>query len=204
MPTIGEIKQGYEIKNTIAGHSKYTKYIWHACERCGKERWVKLIHKQPLRVLCLSCSQIGLHPSEATREKLRQACRGEKRPNWKGGRTITRGYIGILLQPNDFFYPMVNKSGYVTEHRLVVAKALGRCLHSWEIVHHKGVKYPRGSIENKQDNRYPENLQLVQEMQHNQLTILERKIDKLLEGQRELKQEIRLLRLENKSLRERI
>ncbi|GAH73274.1 unnamed protein product, partial [marine sediment metagenome] len=88
------------------------------------------------------------------------------------------------------------------EHRLVVAKALGRNLHPWEIVHHKHAKYPAGSIEDKQDNRYPENLQLVSDDRHKQITILERKIDKLLEEQREIKTEIRLLRWENKQLKE--
>jgi len=72
----------------------------------------------------------------------------------------------------------------------VVAKALGRNLHRWEIVHHKHAKYPAGSIEDRQDNRYPENLQLVQEMQHNQITMFEKRI-------RHLEQRVTLLEAEN-------
>ena len=56
---------------------------------------------------------------------------------------------------------MATKKGFVFEHRLVVAKALDRCLLPWEVVHHKGVKYPLDSIENRSDNRYPENLELL-------------------------------------------
>ena len=105
-----------------------------------------------------------------------QQSRGDKSQAWKGGRSIGQGYVLVLLQPDDFFYSMARSNGYVCEHRLVVAKALGRNLHSWEMVHHKGVKYPKGSVENKQDNRYPENLQLVTDDRHKQITIMETKI----------------------------
>lgn len=161
MPEPGEIKRANEI-----GYKSRDKYIWHTCEICGICRWVRFREGKPTNKRCSHCN--GGAP-------------GDKNGSWKGGRSQNSyGYILVLLQPNDFFYPMTlssRKQGrYVLEHRLIVAKALGRCLQSWEIVHHKHDKYPAGSIENKQDNRYPENLQLVTDDRHKQITILESKI----------------------------
>lgn len=140
MAQIGESRKGIEV-----GFKTHGKVIWSACEVCGRERWVQSCWGQPKNVRCGSCTQLAK----------------------KGGRIVGRGgYIFIYIRPDDFFYPMAigaktQWGGYVPEHRLVVAKALGRCLQSWELVHHKGTKYPQSSIENKQDNRYPENLELT-------------------------------------------
>ena len=158
MPEIGEIRLGSEI-----GYKHNRKHIWHACEKCGKERWVRLIGNKPVCNRCLSCSKIG------------------NNYNWRGGRGKSgEGYFTLKLTPDDFFYPMAMKSGHVQEHRLVMAQYLQRCLLPWEIVHHKGTKHPIDSKENRGDNRI-ENLELVGcNGKHNKL------VEKVLKGQARL------------------
>ena len=158
MPQLGEIKKGREMGYC---KNKNSKYIWHACVDCGEERWVRFLNIKvgghPQYLHCSSCAHKGL-------------ITGSRHPNWKGGRMKSEGYIKIWLPPDDFFYSMVGKDGYVLEHRLVAAKSLGRNLHSWEIVHHKN--------HIRDDNRM-ENLQLVSDDRHKQITILEIKINRL-------------------------
>ena len=167
---LGEIRSAKEIGRKGAFH-----YIWAACEDCGKERWVLFCKGVPRsKGRCHICAE--------------HYQRGSNSPHWKGGKIKgAGGYIFVKLQPGDFFYSMANCHGYVREHRLVVAKALGRCLHLWELVHHKHAKYPAGSVEDKQDNRYPENLQLVSDIGHSQITLLGNKIDNQSNLIRELK-----------------
>ena len=62
----------------------------------------------------------------------------EKNPAWKGGIVKSQaGYIRIKLASDDPFYAMCDSEGYVYEHRLVVARSLGRCLTKNEVVHHR-------------------------------------------------------------------
>lgn len=78
--------------------------------------------------------------SQESIQKLREKMTGENNPAWKGGVTYfkTHGnYKGVkyVRCPQEFL-PMARKDGYVMEHRLIVAKAIGRCLTRTEVVHH--------------------------------------------------------------------
>jgi len=128
MAEIGEIR-----KNKCS-----QRQMWLACVDCGKERWVRLNYGKPVYQRCVSCSHKGLNPSPETIMKQSIARRGKRQKSKQGGwLRLANGYIRIRLSSDDFFYSMTDLNGYILEHRLVMAKYLGRCLQSWEIVHHK-------------------------------------------------------------------
>jgi len=85
----------------------------------------------------------------------RRSYKGKDNPQWKGGIKKELGYIKIY-KPD---HPFCDDKGYVRRSRLVMEKHLGRYLKPKEVIHHKGIKYPIGSIENKSDDRI-ENLVL--------------------------------------------
>ena len=90
------------------------KYIWSACMDCGIQRWVQLYRGKPRNLRCKICN--GKQ-------------RGKHHTNWKGGEVkLPDGYIKVWVSPDDFFYPMADKRGYVLQHRLIMATHLGRNL----------------------------------------------------------------------------
>jgi hypothetical protein len=137
MTIIGEIKYGKEI-----GLSPSHKFMWLACLDCKQERWVAIQNNKPRTLRCQHCNSCFVGHL-----------------NWVKGKTNHKqGYILTHLEPNDFFFPMTYGNKYVFEHRLVMAKYLGRLLQPNEIVHHKN--------NNKKDNRI-DNLLLTTRNHHN-------------------------------------
>lgn len=148
---LGEIKKAREIGKGGTG-----RYILVACPECCLEHWVNYRFyengKYSQRGMCASCG-IQLSKNGSSTSK---------------GWFDDSGYRHVHLKKTDFFFSMARSNGDVREHRLVMAQSLGRCLHPWEIVHHKGTKYPMGSKEDKADNRR-ENLELTTESDHKNL-----------------------------------
>ena len=159
MPQLGEIRK----------NEKWQKFIWVACKSCGGERWNLIVRGEPISKLCRVCHARKIQPLIWRGHQTR--IRTSKHRAKNAGH-YERGYKLIKLYPDDSFYPMANNKGFVREHRLVVARALGRCLHFGEVIHHK-----HGFA--KDDNRYPETLQLNTVDGHNTISAMQNKIDAL-------------------------
>ena len=140
MPEIGEVTRG-----RFVGKNGNHPYVWKACEVCGKERWFAYDYYTGLPSRCCSGCRSGMY-------------NGNNATGWKGGRYKEKaGYVVVYLSKDDFFYAMTTRTrgkpshvygGYVQEHRLVMAKSLGRCLQPWEKVHHKNGIRDDNRIEN--------------------------------------------------------
>lgn len=114
----------------------------------------------PRRVVCLGHLRRGTGLCHPCASALR--C-GSRSHNWKGGRVSSgvKGYVRVwvttLSAAEANLAQMADRTGYIYEHRLVIARSLGRPLVKGEIVHHlNGIT---------DDNRL-ENLELVAPSTH--------------------------------------
>ena len=154
MPQIGD-------KRMLAKYSQ----VWAGCVDCGKERWVQLHRGLPISKRCRVCAAKTKKPIWSYFK------RREGNIGWKGGRRVDQsGYIKILVPIESPYYSMIDKMGYVSEHRLVMAQYLGRSLSRDEIVHHKN--------QDKHDNKI-DNLVLSDRTHHYPFRHYEEKIKSL-------------------------
>jgi transposase len=98
--------------------------------------------------------EVSAHPSVVrTALKLVGIHKVRRRRNKPERHVDDHGYPRILIHISDPYFDMTFKGGYVLEHRLVMARHLGRSLLPSETVHH---------IDGNPANNDPSNLQLRQ------------------------------------------
>ena len=146
---LANIKTGKELG--LTGRNASRKFIWRVCVTCGNGRWLRLDN---FREVCKICS---IRSSYVKWLKAHNYQYRENNPNWKGGKTHRCGYVEIKLSRDDPFYAMARKTGYVAEHRLIMAKRLGRCLKPSEQVHH---------IDGNKENNSELNLEIRKSTSH--------------------------------------
>jgi ribosomal protein L37E len=148
-------------------------YYPHTCTSCGKTVYHQLkdIHR-----VCKECQY-----------DVRNTASGENHPNWNGGRYMHGdGYVVVMLEKDSPYYSMADTKGYILEHRLVMAKKIGRCLIEGEVVHH---------INGDKSYNKEENLELLpNDASHLPYIILQQHIYKLESTIRDQGKEIKLLK----------
>ncbi|HUU64131.1 MAG TPA: HNH endonuclease [Dehalococcoidia bacterium] len=182
------VRYGRELGFT--GLKASRRFVWRVCKICEEGSWIR---EDGFREICKICSIREIFKSWLAKSGNQK---GNANPNWKGGQTVdNHGYTLIRLHPDHPFYPMAKSNGYVPEHRLIMAKKLGRCLESWEIVHH---------IDGKRGHNSEMNLELGSQRTH-KLSYADGYRRGYKDGQKSkigtLEQEIRLLRFQIRELR---
>lgn len=142
-----------EIRQILGGGSDYA--IRYALKRAGgrvrlnapyrvkpgEVDLIRKLHESGMGQIPISL-QIGRSQSFVSRTMRKFGIhthfpQGETHPQWKGGKFKTSGRWMISVPANDpICASMRNSSGYVLEHRAVVARSIGRPLDDHETIHH--------------------------------------------------------------------
>lgn len=156
-----------QIRERVGGASDYS--IKHAIKRAGgvlrenpapttkpgELELIKELHESGLGQTQISL-RLGRSQSFVSRAMRREGvstheAKGPAHPMWKGGRWKDgNGYIKTWLAPDDPLAVMRDRGGYIAEHRLVMARSLGRPLTAHETVHHKDGDRAHNALENLQ------------------------------------------------------
>ena len=117
------------------------------CKTCGKQfGYMKGNREKFCSYSCHWKSMKGIHRSSETKRRISVTKHKNGHPyNWNGGWTKnTRGYTW-LWNPT---HPHALKNGYISEHRVVMERHLGRFLNPGELIHHKNHIRTDNRIEN--------------------------------------------------------
>lgn len=141
--------------------------MWHKCPICGKMFYLSpSVDAKATEHFCSrQCNGVRRGQEWATyghlgragwtaasQESANQKMSGVLNPAWKGGVTYfkTHGNYKMVkyVRCPKAYLPMARKDGYVMEHRLIMAIALGRCLKRIEVVHHRNHDPKDNRLEN--------------------------------------------------------
>ena len=167
-PKIGDITTA-----TVLGLSGFMFMYYDPCVKCGSPHWVRKTSKG---TYCRRCA-----PKSIGHRQGRESC----------AKYTTSGYVYVYVEKEDPMRPMAKKDGWVLEHRLVVARRIGRPLTRVEVVHHvNGIRH---------DNR-DSNLQLLTRETHHSYLGTYEKQNRI----RDLESRVTALEAENVLLRKQL
>lgn len=126
-PRLGDIARARDVGFPRSGAHKMR---WSGCVDCGAQRWVFLRAGKLQSERCHPCGAVR-------RGKTFVYPTGPDNAHWVGPRIVGKnGYARLWVNPNDPLASMRGKDGRVYEHRIVMARHLGRPLLGSEDVHH--------------------------------------------------------------------
>jgi len=112
-PEVGDVAQATTL-GQIGSHTMF----FDPCIKCGTPHWVRIHSRNTY------CSRCGLKHT------------GPRRDRSSDGRFTTDGYVIVRVEKTDPLRAMSKAGGWVLEHRLIVARRIGRPLTHNDVIHH--------------------------------------------------------------------
>ena len=143
----GHNKEGFLDRPLCARCNRPNKIVSRGiCSTCIKREYSE--RSPMIKCICKPECPVMIHSIGLNGKPQRYApghnFNGANNPNFKGYRILEDDYW-IVYAPD---HPNARKSGYVLEHRKVMADHLGRKLEDWEEIHHKDENTLNNEISN--------------------------------------------------------
>ena len=128
------------------------------CAICGKPIYRRpyRLAKNPRRYCSRQCWQVDnrgrdlshLRTPEVIEKRRQTILAHPEKYQYAGGRYVEPGKGYVMVRCPHEFQQMARQNGYVLEHRLAMARHLGRCLKAGEVVHHLNDDLEDNRLEN--------------------------------------------------------